>query len=78
MPLHNSDWAAAGGILLGLTLALYAGLVLFTVIGVRRQYSPVMSGGRRFSLGIALTASVRFSPLLLLASIGAMLYYLAR
>jgi len=78
MPLHNSDWAAAGGGLLAVTLVLYAGLVLVTVIRVRRQYSPAMSGGRRFSLGIALTASVRFSPLLLLASIGAMLYYLAR
>ena len=78
MPLHNSDWAAVGGVLLTLSLALYVGLILVTVIRVGRQYSPAMAGGRRFSLGIALTAGARFSQLLLPAVVGALLVYLTR
>ena len=78
MHLHTNTLTIIGGVLLAGGLLLYLGAVTFAALRVRRQYSRAMVGGGGLYIGAALTAAVRYLPMLIVPLVGLVLLYASR
>lgn len=78
VPLPAHLLSLAGGALLLGSVLVYLGVVALAVARVHRQYGSAMPGRQGMRAGAALTAGVRYSPLLLGAAAGAVILAMGR